>query len=142
METSLSKLQSKVTKLETENLKLRDLLNDRKMKQINAEVQLKYYKNNLEKLITKEVDKAKNQLIKENEELKYNLSNAYNEINRLKLQLNNGNDDKDNKKKKLSNQVNKNSSNSSIPTSKEITCKIKRTNEYNPYLVNFCYYST
>ena len=50
VETSLSKLQKKVAQLEKENLKLRDLLAERKEKQRLAEESLKYYKENLENL--------------------------------------------------------------------------------------------
>ena len=76
-ETSISKLQKRVEKLEKENLKLRDLLEERKLKQKNAERSLKYYKENIEKIITAAVEKATeemrselNKLNEENEHLK------------------------------------------------------------------------
>lgn len=44
VETSLSRLQKQVIRLEKDNLRLRELLEDRKTKQENAEKSLKYYK--------------------------------------------------------------------------------------------------
>ena len=52
VETSLSKLQKQVSKLEKENLKLRDSLAERIEKQKITERLLKYYKENIEKTIT------------------------------------------------------------------------------------------
>lgn len=57
-ETSLSKLQKRVTKLEKDNAKLRDLLEERKQKQYNAEKELEYYKKNLEKIVNTAVKKS------------------------------------------------------------------------------------
>ena len=79
-----------------------------------------------EKEINKEVEKITKPLIIENQKLKEELSKAYVEINRLKCTINNTDIDKDYLIDKLNNQVHKDSSNSSIPTSKEI-----RTNKYN-----------
>ena len=77
VETSLSKLQKQVDKLEKENLKLRDLLEERKEKQKVAEDTLKYYKKNIEKIVndavekaTKEIMKELNKVKEENEQLK------------------------------------------------------------------------
>ena len=70
VETSLSKLQKKVAQLEKENLKLRDLLAERKEKQRLAEESLKYYKENLEKIVTDAVEKATTEMRKELNKLK------------------------------------------------------------------------
>ena len=67
--------------------------------------------------------------------LHFSLEKAYKEINRLKDELSNKNSDdlKDYEIDKLTSQLSKNSTNSSIPTSKEsISQSVKRrTNEYN-----------
>lgn len=63
VETSLSRLQKQVTRLEKDNLKLRELLEDRKIKQENTEKSLKYYKENLEKIANEAVRKATKPLI-------------------------------------------------------------------------------
>ena len=63
VETSLSRLQKQVTRLEKDNLKLRELLEDRKTKQKNTEKSLKYYKENLEKIVNEAVRKATKPLI-------------------------------------------------------------------------------
>ena len=70
VETSLSKLQKQVEHLEKDNLKLRDLLAERKEKQIIAEKSLKYYKENLEKIVTDAVEKATAEMRKELNKLK------------------------------------------------------------------------
>lgn len=87
--------------------------------------------------ITLEVEKATTPLVNKINNLENDLSNALNEIDRLKQQINKDNntcnDDKDYLIDKLNNSLNKDSTNSSIPTSKEsINNNIKRrTNEYN-----------
>lgn len=63
VETSLSRLQKQVTRLEKDNLRLRELLEDRKTKQENTEKSLKYYKENLEKIVNEAVRKATKPLI-------------------------------------------------------------------------------
>ena len=86
-----------------------------------------------EKEINKEVEKITKPLLEENQKLQEDLLKAYNEINRLKGIINNNKIDKDYLIDKLNNQVNKNSTNSGIPTSKEIAKKNKKTgaNTYN-----------
>ena len=86
-----------------------------------------------EKEINKEVEKIIKPLIEENQKLKEDLLKAYDEINRLKGIINNNEVDKDYLIDKLNNRVNKNSTNSGIPTSKEIANKNKKTgaNTYN-----------
>lgn len=81
------------------------------------------------------IEKAKKNILEENIMLKEKLEKAYKEIDRLKKEntekSNKNNDlDKDYLIDKLNNQLSKDSSNSSIPTSKEIHSK-KRTNTYN-----------
>ena len=93
VETSLSKLQKQVDKLEKENLKLRDLMAERKEKQKLAEINLKYYKDNIEKIINEAVKKATMELMKE--------------LNRVKEE-----------NEHLKRILNHNSSNTGIPTSK------------------------
>lgn len=86
-----------------------------------------------EKEIDKEVEKITKPLIEKNQKLQEDLLKAYDEINRLKGIINNNEVDKDYLIDKLNNQVNKNSTNSGIPTSKEIVNKNKKTgvNTYN-----------
>ena len=93
VETSLGKLQKQVAKLEKENIKLKDLLEERKEKQKLAEINLKYYKENIEKIINEAVKKATTEMIKE-------LNKVKEENEHLKRILNH------------------NSSNTGIPTSK------------------------
>lgn len=69
-ETSLSKLQKQVTKLEKENLKLRDLLANQKEKNKNLLKDMKYLENNIESKIQRAVEKALEDLLKENQKLK------------------------------------------------------------------------
>lgn len=65
-------------------------------------------------------------MLKENQKLQKDLLKAHAEINRLKGIINNNQIDKDYLIDKLNNQVNKNSTNSGIPTSKEIVNNKKR----------------
>lgn len=79
-----------------------------------------------EKEINKEVKKIIKPLLKENQKLQEDLLKAHAEINRLKEIINNNQIDKDYLIDKLNNQVNKNSTNSGIPTSKEIVNNKKK----------------
>lgn len=82
--------------------------------------------------IKKSVQNATRKYIEKNAELETKLNEAYEEINRLKSQIaRQGN--KDYKIDKLTNQVNKNSTNSGIPTSKELSYDKHKTraNAYN-----------
>lgn len=113
--------EEEVTKLEKANKTISDL----KLEVYSLKTNLTIIKNK----INKEVEKVTKQCKEENNLLKLELSKALNEINRLKSQLINR--EKDYKIDKLTNQVNKNSTNSGIPTSKEMKkCKIG-TNLYN-----------
>lgn len=100
-ETSLSKLQKQVIKLEQDNLKLRDLLENQKARRKESEKALKYYKENIEKIVNAAVNKAVAEIVKENESLRK--ENA-----KLKSILNNTSD------------------NSGIPTSKTAIGEYKR----------------
>ncbi len=82
--------------------------------------------NNINNSVEKAIKQYKEKIIN----LKEELSKAHNEIDRLKKYITNL-EDKNYKIDKLTNQVNKDSSNSNIPTSKELRKKIKRTNTYN-----------
>ena len=86
-----------------------------------------------EKEINKEVKKITKSLEQKIQNLQEDLLKAYDEINRLKGFINNNIVDKDYLIDKLNNQVNKNSTNSGIPTSKEIINRNKKTgvNTYN-----------
>lgn len=86
-----------------------------------------------ENKINKEIEKATKTYKEENNLLKSELIKALNEIDRLKSQLTNDNtnNEKDYKIDKLTNQVNKNSTNSGIPTSKEIGKSKTGVNTYN-----------
>ena len=106
VETSLSRLQKQVTRLEKDNLRLRELLEDRKTKQENAEKSLKYYKENLEKIVNEAVRKATEPLIKE--------------INTLKEE-----------NEHLKRILNHDSNNSGIPTSKTKIGREKRVPNSN-----------
>ena len=77
-----------------------------------------------------EINKATKSLIEENTKLKEDLNNALMEIDRLKSEIGTKKD-KDYLIDKLTNKVNKNSSNSSIPTSKEIIKEKTGANIYN-----------
>lgn len=82
--------------------------------------------------IKKAVEDATAPLIEKINNLQNELSSAYEEIDRLKTELNSKDEikDKDYEIDKLKSQINKDSSNSSIPTSKEIKHN-SRTNTYN-----------
>ena len=100
-EISLSKLQKRVTKLEKDNAVLRDLLEERRQKQYNAEKQLEYYKKNLEKIVNTAVKKVTEELMKE--------------VNKLKEE-----------NEHLKRILNHDSSNSGIPTSRTKIGEAKR----------------
>ena len=110
-----------------------------KLDNSNLRYELDYLKKSSDNKIKKAVDEATCSLNKKINKLETKLSDALIEIARLKAQNNNddNNDDNDNDKNytidKLTNQLNKDSSNSGIPTSKEIKkSKNKtRTNMYN-----------
>ena len=106
-------LKNKILKQEQKDLKLENS---------NLKYELKYQKDSFENKIKISIEKATSPLIKENTILIDKLNDAYNKINRLKTQISNNDDtiDKDYKIDKLTNQVNKDSTNSGIPTSKEI----------------------
>jgi transposase len=70
VETSLSKLQNELIKLEKENLKLRDSLAVQKEKKNSLQKSLKNIEKNLESKIDKAVKKKFNDLLLENEKLK------------------------------------------------------------------------
>lgn len=119
---------NKIEKLTKDNKNL-------KLEISNLKYELDYLKKSTENKIKSSVDKATSQLIDDNNSLQEKLNNALKEIDRLKKELFNkkGIENKDYLIDKLQNQVNKNSTNSSIPTSKEISNKNKKTgaNVYN-----------
>lgn len=93
---------------------------------------LKIDLKNIKNKISEAVKQATKPLIEENNQLRSELSKAYEEIDRLKNQLNNKpSNDNEYQLDKLNNQLNKNSSNSGIPTSKEIRKTKTGTNTYN-----------
>lgn len=115
------------------NIKLSKEIKELKLNNTNLQYELKRFKKNIDNRITTEVTKATTTLSSENIKLKEELEKAHQEIERLKKQIM----QKENKDKytidKLTNQVNKNSTNSSIPTSKEMSFKKEKTgpNTYN-----------
>ena len=118
---------NKNIKLSKENKKL-------KFEISNTKYELDYLKKSTQNKIQKEVNKATTPLINDIDMLQEELENAYKEINRLKNQIKEQqivNDDKNYVIDKLQNRVNKNSTNSSIPTSKEIINKKTGVNTYN-----------
>jgi len=113
----------KLKKIEQENRNL-------KLENSNLKYELEYKNKSLEKKIKSEIEKAISPLIEENCKLNNKLNDAYEEIDRLKSQIST-NENKDYKIDKLTNQVNKDSTNSGIPTSKEIGKKKTGVNTYN-----------
>lgn len=69
-ETSISKLQKEVEKLGKQVIKLQDCLATQKAEKVNVQKQLKYYKENLEKIVATAVEKACKELVEENDKLK------------------------------------------------------------------------
>lgn len=114
------------------NLKLNNEQKSLKLENLNLKYELKYKNESFKKQLEKEVEKTIVPLIEENNMLKNKLYAAYEEINRLKIEINNKSDI-DNKYiiDKLESQLNKNSSNSGIPTSKEIKKAKTGANIYN-----------
>ena len=117
--------EEEVAKVDKANKKINDL----KLEIYSLKTDLISIKNK----INSEVSKATKPIIEENIKLKEELKYALNEIDRLKTEivLKNENNDKDYLIDKLTNRVNKNSTNSSIPTSKEIRKEKTGANLYN-----------
>ena len=115
------------------NLILRKENKNLKLEISTLKYELKYIEKSANNKIKKELEKEITPLVERNKELEVELNKAYKEIERLKKQIM----QKENKDKytidKLTNQVNKNSTNSSIPTSKEMSFKKEKTgpNTYN-----------
>ena len=101
METTLGKLQKQITKLEKDNLKLRELLAIQKEKNISLKNQIKYLESTMEKKINDRLKQFEETILKENEILR-----AENE--------------------KLRRLLNTNSDNSGVPTSKTAIGDTKR----------------
>lgn len=110
------------------NEKAYKVINDLKLEIYGLKTELKNSKNKIEKA----VKDATTPLIEQINKLQGDLSNALDEIDRLKTEIEKltRNENQDYEIDKLKNQINKDSSNSSIPTSKEIR-RQKRTNTYN-----------
>lgn len=107
---------------------------EKKIRDLELEIySLKLKLKSIINKIDNEIKKETKPLVEENNELKSCLENALSEISRLKQIISEEDKtDKDYIIDKLTNQLNKDSSNSSIPTSKEIvTNKNRRTNTYN-----------
>ena len=103
-----------------------------KLENSNLKYELEYLKKSTDNKIKSSVDKATFSLINKNSILQKELNSALKEIDRLKGQINNF-DSKDYLIDKLKNQISKDSTNSSIPTSKEFSNKNKKigANTYN-----------
>jgi len=107
-------------------------LASKEIKKLKLEIYvLKIDLKNSENRTREAVEQATKHLIEENNKLQNDLSKAYEEIDRLKTQINNKDDNSEYQLDKLNNQVNKNSSNSGIPTSKEIKKVKNGANTYN-----------
>lgn len=123
---------------ETEFNRNKTLVNENKYLKLENNIlksDISNLKNSRETKIKREVEKETKKLKEENAKLKEDLTNAYQEIERLKKIHSNVVSDKDSQYviDKLTNQVNKDSTNSGIPTSQEMKCKKKKTgaNTYN-----------
>lgn len=118
------------------NLKLLKRIDELMLIISNLKYELSYLEKSFDKKLKKKLEKSINPLIEEINQLKKELEESYKEINRLKNELAKCQEtevDKDYEIDKLTNQVNKDSTNSGIPTSKEIK-KAKNktgTNTYN-----------
>lgn len=107
---------------------------NKKIKELKLEIYtLKMTLVTIENKMKAEFDKITKALIEENSKLKEELNKAIKEIDRLKTEitLKNKSKDKDYLIDKLNNQINKDSTNSSIPTSKEIRKTKTGANIYN-----------
>ena len=115
------------------NLILRKENKNLKLEISTLKYELKYIEKSTDNKIKKELEKEITPLVERNKELEVELNKAYKEIERLKNQI----IQEENKEKytidKLTNQVNKNSTNSGIPTSMEMVNRKEKTgpNTYN-----------
>ncbi len=102
--------------------KLNKIINNQRLEIDTLKYKLSYLNKNIENKIISETSKITKPLVEENNKLKEELNNALKEIDRLKLKLISRNEDNDKNYviDKLTNQISKDSTNSSIPTSKEI----------------------
>lgn len=114
---------------QSKNVELEKRIKNLKLENDNLKYELKYKNDSFAQKLKSEIEKTISPLINENIILKDKLNDAYNEIKRLKSQISSNN--KDYKIDKLTNQINKNSTNSGIPSSKEIGNKKTGTNMYN-----------
>lgn len=135
---SKNKYNNDIYKMYEEEYNKNFILNNKvknlKLDNYNLKYELNKVLKNIDKKIKKAIELATKPLINENKLLQDNLAKALKEIDRLKQQLstkNMSNDDKDYTIDKLKNQISKNSTNSSIPTSKEIGNKKSGANIYN-----------
>lgn len=112
------------------NKKLEQEKRNLKLENTNLKYELDYKNNSFEKKIKSEIEKVVSPLVEENITLTNKLNDAYEEINRLKTQIS-IKENKDYQIDKLTSQVNKNSTNSGIPTSKEIKKVKTGANTYN-----------
>lgn len=99
----------------------------------NLKYELKYHKDSMQNKIKKEIEKGTTPLMIERANLQNELTKAHQEIDRLKEQIESKSNKEDQEYTidKLESLVNKNSSNSGIPTSKEIGNKKTGANTYN-----------
>lgn len=70
VETSLSKLQNQVDKLQKENTKLKDLLDIQKEKNVSLQSQIRYIEKNMKEKISKAIEEFAAKLIDENKKLR------------------------------------------------------------------------
>ena len=114
------------------NIKLNSEQKSLKLEIFNLKYELDYMNKSFENKLKHEIEKEVSPLKEENDVLKNKLTKAYEEIERLKTEINNKTD-VNNKYiiDKLESRINKNSSNSGIPTSKEIKKVKTGSNTYN-----------
>lgn len=113
----------KVKKLEEEKREL-------KLENENLKYELDYKNSSFDKKVKSEVEKAISPFIEENSVLANKLKNALDEIERLKFQIS-IEENKNYKIDKLTDQIHKDSTNSGIPTSKEMKKRKTGANTYN-----------
>lgn len=118
------------------NIKLQKEIKELRLEIKNLICEIDRLKNNYNKDLAIEIEKIVKPLTKEITRLTTELEASNKEIYRLKKIIESYNEDKNETEKdyiidKLTNQVNKDSTNSGIPTSKEIKTNKNKTNMYN-----------
>lgn len=114
----------------TRNESLKKEIKSLKLEKDNLKYELGYLQISFENKMQSEIEKLVTPLLVENQKMKEDLEKAYQEINRLKIELKEQ-DTKDYQIDKLTNQVNHDSSNSGVTTSQERPGHKTGPNTYN-----------